>query len=155
MIKENDKNILNTVYKEYEDIVKNILNSIDKSYKVNITYTNKYNLKLYPLPVMNIKNLCRIIFRDNEIDINTIILKEDVLKLDFKKFSKYDYDIYPNNHIYDDLYIKGMSNKELLTNIKKVKTKYIGFTFILPLNINTNSIIKLLDLLKQNNFRLK
>lgn len=149
----NNIDIVNDFYMTYDNKLNSLINLLSKSYKVTYKYTTKYTKEYFPLPVISVKNICEIVFNEYEIDINTKISKDDLLNLNFNKLKNYDFDIYPTCDYYDDLYEKGMSNKEVLEKIKKVKYKNLGMTFIVPLDMNNTQIRKLIDLLSNNKFK--
>lgn len=154
MIDENTINILNNVYKTYNDKCLKLVNLLNKKYEASYTYSNLYsNNSYYPLPLIEVKKICLIVFKDNEIDIISRISKNKALKLDYEKMIHYDFDIYPIDDYYNDLYIKGMPIEELKNNIANNKNNIIGFTFIVSLDFANEKLMELIDLLKNNNFK--
>lgn len=145
--------ILNNFYDDYNDKAISLTKLLSKTYKSSYSYTTKYNNESYPLPVISVKGLCEIILNEYEIDINTKISKSNLLKINFNDFKDYDFDIYSPYDYYNDLYEKGMSNKELKDKIKKTNYKNFGLTFIVPLDMSNISIRKLINLLNINKFK--
>lgn len=147
------KEILNDFYDDYNDKAISLTKLLSKTYKTSYKYTTEYNKESYPLPVVSVSGLCEIVLNEYEIDINTKISKSNLLKINFDDFKNYDFDIYPTGDYFNDLYEKGMSNKEVIEKIKKSNYKNFGLTFIVPLDMSNISIRKLINLLKINNFK--
>lgn len=147
------KEILNDFYDDYNDKAISLTKLLSKTYKTSYKYTTEYNKESYPLPVVSVSGLCEIVLNEYEIDINTKISKSNLLKINFDDFKNYDFDIYPINDYFNDLYEKGMSNKEVLEKIKSSNYKNFGLTFIVPLDMSNTSIRKLINLLEINNFK--
>lgn len=147
------KEILNDFYDDYNDKAISLTKLLSKTYKTSYKYTTEYNKESYPLPVVSVSGLCEIVLNEYEIDINTKISKSNLLKINFDDFKNYDFDIYPTCDYFNDLYEKGMSNKEVLEKIKSSNYKNFGLTFIVPLDMSNMSIRKLINLLKINNFK--
>lgn len=147
------KEILNDFYDDYNDKAISLTKLLSKTYKTSYKYTTEYNKESYPLPVVSVSGLCEIVLNEYEIDINTKISKSNLLKINFDGFKNYDFDIYPTSDYFNDLYEKGMSNKEVIEKIKKSNYKNFGLTFIVPLDMSNTSIRKLINLLEINNFK--
>lgn len=157
MLSEEVKDILNDFYETYHEKCSKLSKLLSKNYKVNYYYTNNYyNTNIYdyyPLPVIEVKDVCDIVFlNENEVNVVCKLSKNKAINLDYKKLKNLDYSIYPTSDLYDDLYIKGMSEKELKDNIKNCKDKEIGFIFIIPFDMSNSNINKLVNKLKELSF---
>lgn len=144
------KEILNDFYSNYDEKCKKLIKLLSKTYKINYYYTNNYYKNsyydYYPLPVIEVKDVCDVVFLDNdEVNIVCKLNKDKAIKFDYDKLKDFDYSICPISDLYDDLYEKGMSYDELNSNIKKCKDKEIVLIFIVPFDLSNKKFESIIN----------
>lgn len=131
----------------YSPLIKNRDKFIEflktNNFKYKSSFCNNHYVKendqflneLYPIPVVEVKNVGDFVFDLDNISFEGYFLKTELLKMDLKsilrKFKTKDLCFYGENDCLIDLYSKNDELTALLDKLKKCKDKKIAINFSL------------------------
>ena len=156
------KDQLNKFYKDLDDQsnrIKDILT--ENGFTVKSGYFNghfnkdasgSYVKDYYPIPVIEVKGLCDIEIVGDSVNVTTKTSKENAIKLDYEKLSRYKFETYGVIDYLTDYYKSGEDIANLYKSLEACNEREIGFGFSFANSTATNVILNLLILLKNNGF---
>ena len=106
----------------------------------------------YPIPVIGIKGICDIEIQFEKISISTKLKRDMALAYSFEKFSGYEFEAYGVEDYLADFYHAGQTVQEMKDNIHACDEKEIGFSFVVPFDVEGKQIIEFVKLLRREEF---
>lgn len=106
----------------------------------------------YPIPVVGVKGICDIEIQFDKITVSAKLKRDTALGYSFEKFSGYEFEAYGVENYLADFYHKGQSIKEMRENINACKETEIGFSFVLPFEIEQKQLFEFVKLLRREGF---
>lgn len=156
------KERLNDFYKKLDgeaEQIKNIL--IKNGFKCEKKYFNghynknaagEYVKDYFPIPVIEVKDLCDIEIVGNRINISSKTSLERALHFDYGKISDYYYEVYGVVDYLSDYYKSGEELKVLYRNLETSEEEEIGFAFSLASDASIDKIFNIISILKSGGF---
>ena len=157
------KDQLNEFYKNLDDKANQIRNvlmkngfRVEKGY-FNGHYYNKdafgnYVKDYYPIPVIEVMELCDIEIVGPHINISTKTSLKNAIHLDYEKLSGYYFEVYGVVDYLADYYKSGEDIVKLYKNLEACKEKEIGYAFSFANNTPLDVILKFIVVLRNNGF---
>lgn len=157
------RNILNEIYKPLiakSDKLFNMLNAIYHK-KVSLGFYNNHFYKnengeylpdYFPIPVVSIENFCDLEFDLDCISITTKLKKDDAIKLDYSKISKYIFEIYGVNEYLTDYYTENTDIYDALNKLKNSSESEFFYTFYFNHDTLEDKLSDVLKYLSDNKF---
>jgi hypothetical protein len=153
------KDLLNAEYGKLDSLVNSICEKLNISYHVEFynghfskdKYGNWTEMK-YPIPVINIQDLCDIEVDLDVIGVSTRISKEQALKYDWNKLLDYDFEVHGIIDFLSDYHLPPYNISDLQKNIRSSEELEIGVSFNFLNDGKAEKIIELIEFLKMEPF---
>ena len=156
------KEQLNDFYKKLDGeaeqirnvLIKNGLKCEKKYYNghYNKNAAGEYVKDYFPIPVIEVNNLCDIEIVGNRINISSKTSLENALHFDYSKISDNYYEVYGVVDYLSDYYKSGEELKVLYDNLGKSEEDEIGFAFSIAADGSTDKIMHIISILKSSGF---
>lgn len=153
---------LNDFYKKLDDKAEQIKNILIKNgLKAEKKYFNghynknaagEYVKDYFPIPVIEVKELCDIEIVGMRINITSTTSLENAIHFDYGKISDYYYEVYGVVDYLSDYYKSGEELSVLYKNLGASEEQEIGFAFSIADDVSEDKILGLVTLLKSNGF---
>lgn len=153
---------LNDFYKKLDDKAEQIKNILIKNgFQAEKKYSNgqynknaagEYVKEYFPIPVIEVKDLCEIEIVGMRINITSMTNIDNAIHFDYSKISEYYYEVYGVVNYLSDYYKNGEELSVLFKNLGASEEQEIGFAFSLADDIKEDKILSLVNLLKSNAF---
>lgn len=134
-----DINALNSFYKKLDTKACEIINTFNQNYELKSTYgyynghyymnNGEYEKSFFPIPVIDVKNLCNIEINPHFISITAKLGRENAMTYNYDKLKSCKFEVYGVENYLKDFYKAGQPIDELLRNIERSSEKEIGFSF--------------------------
>ncbi len=108
--------------------------------------------KFYPIPVIGVKGFCDIEIQFDKISVSTKLKRNTALAYSFEKFAGYEFEAYGVEDYLADFYHSGQTVQELKENVRACDEKEIGFSFVLPFDVEGKQIFEFVKLLRREGF---
>lgn len=106
----------------------------------------------YPIPVIGVKGFCDIEIQFDKISVSAKLERSTALTYPFEKFTEYEFEAYGVEDYLADFYHAGQTVQEMKDNIRACDEKEIGFSFLLPFDVDGKRIFEFVKLIRSEGF---
>lgn len=118
----------------------------------NKNAAGEYVKEYFPIPVLEVKDLCDIEIIGNRINISSKTSLENALHFDYGKISEFYYEVYGVVDYLSDYYKSGEELKVLYGNLANSEEDEIGFAFSIAADVAHDKILNVISVLKSGGF---
>lgn len=106
----------------------------------------------FPIPEVDVLDLCDVEIHFEHICITTKLTRTKALEYSYEKLTPYTFEVYGVKDYLLDFFREGTAVAKLKQNIRASREEEIGFSFSMPFDSDTDQIVSLILLLRDEGF---